>query len=148
MSILNYFSHQKSVQYDTIIEDEIYFSDSITRIMRKVGTPKNLEKADTQTTLEYKRKLHAFISTAYYCFYQGKLCSVCYQTDALTDDESDHFLSDMKRLISESPFDGVMNYVCCAKEYWELSDGEVSARICLYAKNNKAHIRIDYFDWY
>lgn len=146
MSILKPLQFQKSVQYNTIIENEINFTDSMSSVIKMLGKPESTKKSDVQTTLEYKRKLHAFISTAYYCFHQGKLCSVCYQTDALTDDESEHFLSDMKRLIRESPFDGVMNYVCCAKEYWELSDGEVSARICLYTENNKAHIRIDYFD--
>ncbi len=146
MPILKPLQIQKSIQYNTIIENEIYFSDSISSVIQKIGKPESTKKFDNQTTLEYKRKLHTFISMAYYCFYQGKLCSVYYKTKALTNDESDHFLSDMKRLIRESPFDGVMNYVCCAKEYWELSDGEVSVRICLYTENNKAHIRIDYFD--
>lgn len=146
MSTLKSLQFQKSIQYNTILEEDICFSESMTSIIRKIGKPDSMEKYDNQTTLEYKRKLHAFISKAFYCFVQDKLYSVCYETDALTDDESEHFLSDMKRLISESPFDGVMNYVCCAKEYWELSDGEISARICLYTENNKTHIRIDYFD--
>lgn len=146
MSILKPLQFQKSVQYNTIIEEQICFSDSMSSVIRKIGNPENTEKSDNQTTLLYKRQLYTFISTAYYCFHQDKLCSVCYETDTLTNDELEHFLSNMKRLIRESPFDSVMNYVCCSKEYWELSDGEVSARICLYAENNKAYIRIDYFD--
>lgn len=146
MPILKPLQFLKAIQYNTIIEDEICFTDSMSSVIKTLGKSESTKESDNQTTLEYKRNLHTFISTAYYCFVQEKLYSVCYEIDALTDDESEHFLSDMKRLISESPFDGVMNYVCCAKEYWELSDGEVSARICLYAKNNKTHIRIDYFD--
>lgn len=146
MPILKSFQIKESVQYNTIIEEQICFSDNMSSVIRKIGTPENTEKRDKLTILEYKRKLRTFISTIYYCFYQNKLCSVCYETDALTNDESKHFLSDIKRLIRESSFDGIMNYVCCAKEYWELSDGVSSMHICLYAENNKTHIKIDYFD--
>lgn len=146
MSILKPLQFQKSVQYNTIIEKQICFTDSMSSVIRTLGKPESTEKSDNQSTLLYKRQLYTFISTEYYCFYQDRLCSVCYETDTLTNDESKYFLSDMKRLIRKSPFDGVMNYVCCAKEYWELSDSEVSARICLYTEYNKVHIRIDYFD--
>ncbi len=146
MSILKPLQFQNSVKYNTILEEDICFTDSMSNVIKTLGKPESTKESDNQTTLEYKRKLHAFISKAFYCFVQDKLYSVCYETDALTDDESECFLFDMKRLIRESSFDGVMNYVCCAKEYWELSDGEISARICLYTENNKTHIRIDYFD--
>lgn len=146
MPILKSLQFQKSVQYNTIIEEQICFSDSMSSVIKTLGKPENTEKSDNQTTLTYKRKLHIFISTAHYCFYQDKLYSVRYETDALTNDESEHFLSDMKRLIRESQFDGIINYVCCAKEYWELSNGVSTMYICLYTENNKAHIRIDCFD--
>lgn len=137
---------QKIVQYNTILEDEICFSESMTSIIQKFGNPDSTDSSDNQITLEYKRNLHTFILTVCYCFYQDKLCSVYYVTDALADDISKHFLSDMKRLIREKPFDSVMNYMCCNKEYWELSDGVASMHICLCAEKNKAYIRIDYFD--
>lgn len=146
MSILKPLQFQKSVQYNIIIENEINFTDSMSSVIKTLGKPESTKEYDNQTTLEYKRNLHTFISKAFYCFVQDELCSVCYETDALTDDESKHFPSDMKGLISESPFDGVINYVCSAKEYWELSDGDASMRICLYTENNKIHIKIDYFD--
>lgn len=146
MPIFKPLQFQKSVQYDTIIEDEIYFSDSISSVIRKIGTPENTEKCDTQTTLEYKRKLHALISTAYYCFHQGKLFSVCYETDVLTDEVLNCFLSEIKNVISENILDSVIHYSCCKKEYWELSDGAVSMHICLYAEDNIVFIKIDYFD--
>lgn len=146
MAILNPFKFQKSIQYNTLIEDEIYFSESISSVIRKIGKPNNIENSDNQTTLEYRRNLHTFISTAYYCFSQEKLYSVCYQTDALTDDELEHFLSDMKKLIRESSFDGVMNYVCYEKEYWELSDGVSVIYICLYKNDNKINIKNNYLD--
>lgn len=146
MPILKPLQFQKTVQYNTILEKDIYFTDSMSSVIKTLGKPENTEKSDNQTTLEHKRNLHTFIQAAHYCFYEDKLYYVRYETDALANDESEHFLSDMRRLIRENPFNGVMNYVCCAKEYWELSVGEVSARICLYTENNKAHIRIDYFD--
>lgn len=146
MVILNPFKFQKSVQYNTLIEDEIYFSESISSVIRKIGKPNNIEYSDNQTTLEYRRNLHTFISTVYYCFNLKKLCSVCYQTNALTDDESEYFLFDVKKLIRKSSFDGFMNYVCYAKEYWELSDGVSVIYICLYKNDNKIHIKINYLD--
>lgn len=146
MSILKPLQFQKSVQYNTLIENEIIFTNSMSSVIKTLGKPESTKKSDDQTTLEYKRKLHAFISTAYYCFHQGKLCSVYYQTNALTDDESEYFMSDVKKLIRKNSFDSVTNYVCYKKEYWEMSYGEVSARICLYTENNKIHIKIDYFD--
>lgn len=146
MITLDYFPHQKSVQYNTIIEDEIYFSDSMSSVIRKIGTPENTEEYDNQTTLEYKRKLHTLISSAYYCFNQSKLCSVCYESDALTKDESKCFVSKIEKVISESIFDSGISYTCCGKEYWELSDGAVSMHISLYIENSIARIKINYFD--
>ncbi len=146
MSILNCFPHQKSIKYNTIIEDEIFFSESISSVIRKIGKSENTEKREHQTTLKYKRKLHAHILTAYYCFDDGKLCSVCYESDVLTDNESQHFLSEIENVISENIFDSVIQYTSCGKEYWELTDGAVSMQICLYAENNIVHIKIDCFD--
>lgn len=146
MPILNCFPHRKTVEYNTIIEDEICFSDSISSVIRKIGTPDNTEKCENQTTLEYKRRLHTLISTAYYRFDDGKLCSVCYESDVLTDNESKHFLSEVENVIRENTFDSVIRYASCGKEYWELSDGEVSMRICMYAEDNITYIKIDYFD--
>ena len=39
MTILDYLPHQKTVQYNTIIEDGIYFADSISSVIRKIGNP-------------------------------------------------------------------------------------------------------------
>lgn len=146
MSILKPLQFQKSVQYNTIIEEQICFSDSMSSVILKIGNPESTERSENQTTLSYKRHLHTFISKAFYCFVQDELCSVCYETDALTDEQSELFQSDIKNLISQNTFDDVMNYICCGKEYWELSDGDVSMRICLFTENNKIHIKIDYFD--
>lgn len=146
MPILKHLQFQKSVQYNTIIEEQIYFSDSMSNVIRKIGNPDSMEKSDVQTTLEYKKNLHTFISKSFYYFVQDELCSVCYETDALTDEQSKLFQSDIKNLISQNAFDSVMNYVCSGKEYWELSDGDVSMRICLYAENDKIHIKTEYFD--
>ena len=146
MPILNIFANQKTVEYNTILENEIFFSDSISGVKQKIGKPDKIEKCGNQTTLMYKRKVYFLISTAYYCFDNNKLCSVCYETDALTDDAVQHFLSEIENIISENTFDGIIRYASCGKEYWELSDGAVSIHICLYIKDDKAHIKIDHFD--
>ncbi|MFR5877037.1 MAG: hypothetical protein ACLUFN_11185 [Eubacterium sp.] len=146
MPILNCFPNQKTVEYNTILENEIYFSDSISGVKQKIGKPVSTEKCGNQTTLEYKRKVHALISTAYYCFDDGKLCSVCYESDALTNNELQLFLSELENIIIGNAFDGVIRYASFGKEYWELSDGAVSMHICLYAEKNIVHIKIDYFD--
>lgn len=145
MPILNCFS-QKKLEYNTIFEDEIFFSDSISSVMQKLGAPVNTKKFGYQTTLEYKRKLLDLISTVYYCFDNNQLCSVCYESDALNDDEAQRFLSEIQKIISKNTFDGVIHYTRSAKEYWELSDGATSMRVCLYAKNKIVYIIIDYFD--
>lgn len=146
MSILKSLQFQNTIQYNTILEEQICFSDSMSSVILKIGKPNSIAKSNVQTTLEYKKNLHTFISKAYYGFVQNELCSVCYETDALTSEQSELFQSDIKNLINQNAFDSVMNYICCGKEYWELSDGDVSMSICLYAENDKIHIKIKCFD--
>lgn len=146
MSILKFLQFQNTIQYNTILEEQICFSDSMSSVILKIGKPNSIAKSDVQTTLEYKKNLHTFISKAYYGFVQNELCSVCYETDELTGEQFELFQSDIKNLISQNAFDSVMNYICCGKEYWELSDGDVSMSICLYAENDKIHIKIKCFD--
>lgn len=146
MSILKSLQFQNTIQYNTILEEQICFSDSMSSVILKIGKPNSIAKSDVLTTLEYKKNLHTFISKAYYGFVQNELCSVCYETDALTGEQSELFQSDIKNLINQNAFDSVMNYICCGKEYWELSGGDVSMSICLYAENDKIHIKIKCFD--
>lgn len=146
MPILNCFSQQKKLEYNTIFENEIFFSESISNVKQKLGTPINTENRNNQTTLEYKRTLKSLISTADYCFDNDKLCSVYYKSDVLSNDELSCFLSDVENVINENIFDSVIRYASCGKDYWELSDGTVSTCVCMYAKDNIIHIKIDYFD--
>lgn len=146
MPILKPLQFQKTVQYNTILEDEIHFSESMASIMQKLGKPNSTDETAHLTTLFYERMLSPHIASAYYCFEQKRLCSVCYETDVLDEEDSEHFLSAFEERIKEGIYDSIIRYRSCGKEYWELSDGEVYARICLYKENNKSHIRIDYFD--
>lgn len=146
MPILNCFLQQKKLEYNTILENEIFFSESTSNVKQKLGTPINTENRNNQTTLEYKRILNSLISTADYCFDNDKLCSVCYKSDTLSNDELSCFVSDIENVINENTFDSVIHYTSCEKDYWELSDGAVSICICLYAQDNIVHIKIDYFD--
>lgn len=68
MPILKPLQFLKAIQYNTIIEDEICFTDSMSSVIKTLGKSESTKESDNQTTLEYKRNLHTFISTAYYCF--------------------------------------------------------------------------------
>ncbi len=144
MSICNRFMKQKSDKYIINSKNKIYFQDSILNVICKCAFPKKVEKSDKQICLDYVSVLYSVDVNAHFCFEQKRLSSVSYVTEELSAGALNSFLSEF-----ENDIDKIMPvsiyYESNGKKYWELSDGYASECICIYCKNNKCHINIDFF---
>lgn len=144
MPARNNFTKRKSNKYIISSDSKIYFQDSISNVICKCGFPEKTKTSDKQICLDYTSVLYSVMVNAHFCFERKRLSSVSYVTDKLSEDAFNNFVSEF-----ENDIDKIMPVSICyesnGKKYWELSDGCASECICVYCKNNKCHINIDFF---
>ena len=144
MSAHNHFAKQKSDKYIIIPKSKIYFQDSIYNVIRKCGSPEKTEKSDKQICLDYLSVLYSVRVNVHFCFEQKRLSSVSYVTAELSQSALNKFMSEFEKdIVKIMPVS--ICYESNGKKYWELSDGYASECICIYCKNNKCNINIDFF---
>lgn len=148
-SLLKHFysiEQNQNYKYPIISTENIYYLDSIPKVILKYGLPFRIKKSNNETCLFYNKFLFGITVSMCFCFHKNKLYSANLLMNESPDNEINNFIYNFEKEINNDLMQISMVYEFDGKKYWELTDGVSHKYLSLNCEKDKIYIDVKFFN--